>query len=103
MREENGFKHIEEAVKKLEKTHAEDIKVYDLSGGMENRKRLTGKNETSNLDKFTWGVANRNGSVRIPRSVAMEKRGYFEDRRPAGNADPYQIINALVRSCLISK
>lgn len=86
MREEGGMKYIEEAMKKLEKRHMEHIKVY----GEGNADRMTGAHETSSIDKFTWGVANRGSSVRIPRACAREGKGYFEDRRPASNADPYR-------------
>jgi glutamine synthetase len=86
MREDGGMKHIEEAMKKLEKRHIEHIKVY----GEGNDQRMTGAHETSSIDKFTWGVANRGSSVRVPRQCAREGKGYFEDRRPASNADPYR-------------
>ena len=86
MRAEGGMKHIEDAMKKLEKRHVEHIKVY----GEGNDARMTGAHETSSIDKFTWGVANRGSSVRIPRACAKEGKGYFEDRRPASNGDPYR-------------
>ena len=86
MRLDGGMKHIEEAMKKLEKRLVEHIKVY----GEGNADRMTGAHETSSMDKFTWGVANRGSSVRIPRACAKEGKGYFEDRRPASNADPYR-------------
>lgn len=101
MREEGGLKHIEEAVKKLEKTHKEHIAVYDMHGGEDNKKRLTGRNETSHIDKFTWAVGDRSVSVRISLLVSQNKKGFLEDRRPASNADPYQLINSLVRSILL--
>jgi len=94
MRDEGGVKHIEAAMKKLEKRHVEHIKVY----GEGNAERLSGKHETAHIDKFTWGVANRGASVRIPRSVEKEGKGYFEDRRPASNADPYQITGIIVET-----
>jgi glutamine synthetase len=50
------------------------------------------------MDKFTWGVADRGSSVRIPRACAREGKGYFEDRRPASSADPYQITGIIVES-----
>ena len=31
--------------------------------------------------------------------VAAKGYGYFEDRRPASNADPYRISNAIMVSC----
>lgn len=47
------------------------------------------------------GVANRGCSIRVPRSVAEERKGYLEDRRPASNADPYQVTRVIVRTtCL---
>jgi glutamine synthetase len=94
MRAEGGMKHIEAAMKKLESRHVEHIKVY----GEGNDQRMTGAHETSSIDKFTWGVANRGSSVRIPRACAREGKGYFEDRRPASNADPYQITGIIVET-----
>lgn len=87
MRKEGGMKAIEEAMKKLEKRHTEHMKVY----GEGNQARMTGAHETAAYDKFTWGVANRGASCRVNREVAEKGYGYFEDRRPASNADPYQI------------
>ena len=87
MRAEGGIKAIEEAMKKLEGRHKEHMAVY----GEGNAARMTGKHETASYDKFTWGVANRGASCRINREVKEKGCGYFEDRRPASNADPYQI------------
>lgn len=46
--------------------------MYDPHGGADNSRRLTGLHETSTIDKFSSGVANRGVSVRIPRQVADE-------------------------------
>ena len=83
-----GIETIHLIMKFLSEKHKEWIP--DLGEG--NEKRLTGIHETSSIDKFTWGVGSRNTSVRIPNSTAQEKKGYFEDRRPAANADPYKIV-----------
>jgi len=91
---ENGMKAIEAAIQKLGTRHAEHIAVY----GEENEKRLTGKHETGRIDQFTYGVANRGSSIRIPREVAAKGYGYFEDRRPASNADPYQITGIIMET-----
>jgi glutamine synthetase len=93
-RGENGMKAIEAAMEKLSKRQTEHMAVY----GEDNQQRMTGQHETASYDKFTWGVANRGSSVRIPRSVAAEGKGYFEDRRPASNADPYQITGIIVET-----
>jgi glutamine synthetase len=94
MRKEGGMKYIEEAMKKLEARHKEHIDVY----GEGNAARLTGSHETGSIDSFSWGVANRGASVRVPRQCAKEGKGYFEDRRPASSADPYQITGIIVET-----
>lgn len=93
-RAEGGMKAIEGAMKKLEARHAEHIAVY----GEGNEERLTGRHETGSIEKFSYGVADRGGSIRIPRQVAKDGKGYFEDRRPASNADPYQITGIIVET-----
>ena len=89
-----GMEHIEAAIAKLETRHKEHIAVY----GEDNEKRLTGRHETGAIDQFTYGVANRGASIRIPRECAAKGFGYFEDRRPASNADPYQITNIIMET-----
>ena len=44
--------------------------------------RLTGLHETAPWTEFSYGVSNRGASVRIPWQVAVDKKGYIEDRRP---------------------
>ncbi|VIO90658.1 glutamine synthetase, putative [Brugia malayi] len=101
MRSDGGIKYVEEAIKKLEKKHKEHIAVYDPHGGMDNVRRLTGKHETSNIDQFSWGIANRAASVRIPRAVAKDKKGFLEDRRPSSNCDPYAVTGMLTKTILL--
>ena len=84
MRAAGGYKTIIEAIEKLGKKHAEHIEVY----GEGNARRLTGAHETAPIDKFSYGVANRGASIRIPRTAEKDGCGYFEDRRPASNMDP---------------
>jgi glutamine synthetase len=60
--------------------------------GEGNAARLTGLHETSTMDSFSWAVGSRGSSVRIPYSTARDGFGYFEDRRPAANANPFQIL-----------
>lgn len=79
----------------LKKTHKEHIAVY----GVNNEHRLTGKNETSSMEKFGWGIGDRTKSIRIPSSIEdFNAVGYIEDRRPASNADPYLIVGKLMES-----
>ena len=89
--EKTGLKHIEDSIKKLSAKHDEHMKNY----GSDNQLRMTGAHETSSYDKFSFGRANRGCSVRIPNTVIEDKKGYFEDRRPSSNCDPYLCILSL--------
>lgn len=101
MREKGGIIEIEKAIVKLSKCHDRHIKAYDPREGKDNERRLTGKHETSSIHDFNAGVANRGASIRIPRGVADEGKGYFEDRRPSSNCDPYSVVEAILRTiCL---
>ena len=75
--------------------HKDAIKVY----GSNNDKRLTGDHETASIAEFSFGVSDRGASIRIPiYTVNNDWNGYLEDRRPASNADPYKVINHIVRT-----
>lgn len=97
MREEGGYDIILTCMEKLAAAHAEHIEVY----GVDNDQRLTGLHETASIDKFDYGVANRGASVRIPRTTAADRKGYFEDRRPASNMDPYIVTGKLFHTCCL--
>jgi len=97
MRKEGGYAKIIEAIEKLGKKHAEHIKVY----GEGNDRRLTGAHETAPITEFSYGVANRGASIRIPRQAEKEQKGYLEDRRPASNMDPYIVTGKIVRTTII--
>jgi len=101
MREKGGLAEIEKAIEYLRKNHEKHIAKYDPRGGLDNSRRLTGRHETSNINTFAAGVANRGASVRIPRQVADDGFGYFEDRRPSSNCDPYVVSEAIVRTCCL--
>ena len=56
MRDQGGMRAIEEAIESLSKFQAEHIRGYDPTGGVENAKRLTGKNETAKITEFKYGM-----------------------------------------------
>eukprot|EP00732_Lithocolla_globosa_P005249 Lithocolla_globosa_v1_NODE_5313_length_1262_cov_1066.448219.p2 type:complete len:355 gc:universal NODE_5313_length_1262_cov_1066.448219:82-1146(+) len=96
MRAEGGIKVIEAACEALRPKHLEHIKVY----GEGNERRLTGLHETAPITDFSWGVANRGCSIRIPRQTSLDGCGYMEDRRPASNCDPYLVTGKIVETTL---
>ena len=87
-----GIVEIQRVIKNMEKHHIEDIEHY----GKDNDKRLSGIHETSSYSVFSWGVANRGASVRINNNTDCSGFGYFEDRRPAANMDPYLVTSILM-------
>lgn len=96
---ENGIEFIHKYIEKLEKKQQEHISIY----GENNHLRLTGLHETSSIHKFSWGIGTRNTSVRIPNQTFKNKYGYFEDRRPAANIDPYLVTSTLFKTCCFNE
>jgi len=103
MRKDGGIEHINKAIERLSINHAKHIAVYDPRGGADNARRLTGLHETSAIDSFSAGVANRGASIRIPRQVGKEGKGYLEDRRPSSNCDPYVVTEMIVRTTVLNE
>jgi glutamine synthetase len=96
-RNEGGMKVIESMARRLEKAHDKHIKGY----GAHNTERLTGLHETCAIDQFRWGVSDRGASIRIPMGTARAGKGYFEDRRPAANMDPYTVTRLMLETCVL--
>lgn len=96
MRAEGGMSAIEAAFPKLDAAHTDTIESGDY--GEELHLRLTGLHETCDIKTFKWGHTDRGCSVRVPNHVVQAGYGYFEDRRPGANADPYRISARLVET-----
>ena len=99
MRGPDGIREILKCMPKLANAHKEHLKIY----GKDNQNRLTGKHETSSMEEFTYGYGTRNTSVRIPNQVIKNGCGYFEDRRPASNMNPYLVTSAIFETCCLDK
>jgi glutamine synthetase len=96
MRSPGGIDEMHRVIRKMEKNHASDVKLY----GDNNEIRLSGIHETSDYNRFTWGVGDRGVSVRINNITNINGFGYFEDRRPAANMDPYLVTAAIMANTL---
>ncbi len=94
-RGENGLDHIYTYLNKLARMHPVHIQRF----GENNRLRLTGRHETSDYDTFSWGVGTRDTSIRIGNKTNQEQKGYFEDRRPAANMNPYIVLSLIADCC----
>ena len=95
----NGIEFINEAVEKLSKKHKEHMDVY----GEDNDQRMSGEHETASYDTFSIGIANRGRSIRIGNDTLKNKKGYFEDRRPGSNCDPYLVTGMLFKTTVIDE
>jgi len=95
-RKENGYNTILEYISRLEKKHSLHIEKY----GIDNKLRLTGKNETSSISAFSYSIGGRDCSIRIGFDTFNNNCGYFEDRRPASNMDPYIVCPLLLETCI---
>ena len=95
-RAEGGLNIMHEYIDKLGKKHKEHIEIYG-----DNSERLSGECETSDINQFSCGIGNRGCSIRIPTAALLDKRGYFEDRRPASDADPYCVTGSLMATCCL--
>lgn len=96
-RAEGGLDVILAMMPKFEAAHEKHIQVY----GKGNERRLTGRHETASMDRFSYGIAHRGSSIRIPRQVGIDKKGYLEDRRPASNVDPYLVTMMICKTTLL--
>ena len=92
-----GLEYIHEAIEKLSEKHAEHMEVY----GLHNDERMSGAHETADYHTFSSGIANRGASVRIGNDVSRDKKGYFEDRRPGSNCDPYLVTSMLFKTTVL--
>ena len=96
--EKSGLEYINEAINRLSLKHQYHMENY----GSGNELRMTGLHETSSYDKFNFGVANRGASVRIPTKTKHNEKGYFEDRRPSSNMDPYLVSSIIFETTVLN-
>lgn len=97
MRSVGGITEIYKAIDRLEQKHEEHMQLY----GNDNHLRLTGEHETAGYNVFTYGKADRGASIRIGNRTINAGAGYFEDRRPSSNIDPYLVTAKIFEtSCM---
>ena len=98
MRENGSKEYVMDLMNRFKEKHNEHITLY----GDGNERRLTGHHETSAITDFSYGVADRGCSIRIPRDLheCDYKSVYIEDRRPASNMDPYLVTAKIAQTCI---
>ena len=68
MRTTGGKEYFLKLMDKFEEYKDEHIAAY----GPDNHLRLTGLHETQSIDKFSWGVADRGASIRVPHAFVKD-------------------------------
>jgi len=97
MRDVGGEEYFVNLMNRFSTNHTSHIDGY----GKNNHLRLTGEHETQHIDTFSWGVADRGASIRVPNStIAAGWAGYLEDRRPSANCDPYVVAKLIANTTL---
>ncbi len=95
LRDVGGKEYFENLMAAFDKAKADHIAVY----GPDNHMRLTGLHETQSIDMFSYGLADRGASIRMPHSFVINGyKGYLEDRRPNSQGDPYQIASRILKT-----
>jgi len=84
-REAGGIEEIYKYMERLAKTHSNGF----ISKNFVN-------------EHFSVGVGTINTSIRIPKQTFADKCGYFEDRRPTANMDPYLVTTTIYKTCCIN-
>ena len=68
--------------------------------GPGNAQRLTGRHTNSSVMLFTASIEDRTASICVPQSTVLNGCGYYEDRRPASNMDPWLVTMMLACTTL---
>lgn len=94
---ETGWLAINQALTTLAENHPAHVAVYGYGLG----DRLTGLHETCDINTFKTGERDRGASIRIPDTVAKNRCGYIEDRRPGANCDPYLVAAKILETVVV--
>lgn len=101
MRKDGGITAINAAVKKLTSKHAQHVSWYKPRAGKDDKCHLTDRHKTKDIKTFSSETGQHGASIRIPHQVTKDGKGYLEEKLPVNNCDPYQVMEALVRTIVL--
>ena len=95
MREEGGESYFAALMATFEARH----RITSLCTAPDNHLRLTGLHETQAIDTFSYGVADRGASIRVPHAFVKGRLPRIPRVSPADSqADPYRITSRIVET-----
>lgn len=89
-----GLAAIEQQVLRLQASHVQHMIAY----GQGSLNKLL--SQDPNASVFSCAGANKAASVVVPSKTLLSRAGYYVDRRPSSNMDPYLVTMLLVASAL---
>ena len=92
MRNKDGITEIVTAISYLKANHT----GYMLMYGEDNVKRMTGDYETFHITSLHGDMEHVIHQLELVMKL-LKTKGYFEDRRPAANMDPYLATGMLLK------
>ena len=84
-----NYERVQNSLKLFSQNHETSMKSYG-----DNSKRLSMFHKTT----FTFGISKGDVSVCIPQETYTNKSGSLIDYRPASNANPYEVIESIIRT-----
>lgn len=102
-RSEGGLDWINKAIAKLELKHELHLTAYDPRKEKSNEERLKGNLLATPPREFSADVSAKTVCVRVPRQTQAAGRGFFEDRRPGANVEPYRAMQTLVETLCLAE
>lgn len=88
-----GLFALEEQLSRLQAQHVQHAWSY-CNG------RLTSILRNKHLVSFVYAVANCSASVMVPSMTMLRRSGYYVDRRPPADCDPYKVAMLLASTAL---
>ena len=99
------YRKTREMTEKLRRKPQDQLlKHYDRNSGIDAASKMIGEQFNPCLHEVivTEGEKERS-SIRIPSNVVLAGKGYFEERRVAADADPYEVSRVIAETVILDK
>ena len=100
-----NYRKIREMTEKLRRKPQDQlVKHYDRNNGIDAASKMIGEQFNPCLHKVIVTEGEKDmSSIRIPSNVVLSGKGYFEERRVAADADPYEVSRVIAETVILDK